>query len=280
MSALPQPTDNKSWQALLELGFVARKHGTVLQHTRHQGPLRVQRPFYPEDGLPHVYLLHPPGGVVAGDQLNINIHMHENSRALITTPGSTKFYRSNHACAEVRQTLVVNSNASLEWFPQENIFFSRAKARCHTRIELDHSATFIGWELLCLGRPSNAELFEQGQLFSQLELFRAGRPRLRETLRILSTGDLHAISGLRSYPMMAMFIATPCDETQLAIAREMLERNASEHPIAATLVEDMLIIRALGHQTEAIQKQLIPIWQALRPTLLSRQAILPRIWAT
>ena len=83
------------WQAELALGFAATKRGVVLQHCRHQGPLYVQKPFYPEGRqLPHVYLLHPPGGLVSGDKLQINVAMARDTQALISTPGAGRVYRA------------------------------------------------------------------------------------------------------------------------------------------------------------------------------------------
>lgn len=82
----PSTAQSQGWQAKLELGFVHQHGKTILTHRRHFGPLTVQRPFYPEGGVCHVYVLHPPGGIVAGDQLSICGHAGEHSHALVTTP--------------------------------------------------------------------------------------------------------------------------------------------------------------------------------------------------
>ena len=278
-AALPEQA-SQGWQARLALGFERGPLGTVLKHTRHQGPLRVQRPFYPEDGLPHVYLLHPPGGVAGSDCLDIGIKMSPKSRALLTSPGSTKFYRSAGATARVRQTLIVEEGGSLEWFPQESIIFPGARLNALTRIELAADACFIGWDITCLGRPCNDEAFDHGQLYSRLALYRDQQPLLVECQRVADQAALNAATGLRGHPMQALFIATPCEESHLALVRETLAANPADFPIAATLVDGLLIVRALGHQTEAIQQQFLPLWQALRPHLLGRPAVAPRIWAT
>ncbi|HEY5717834.1 MAG TPA: urease accessory protein UreD, partial [Motiliproteus sp.] len=84
----PQPAkfqgygDNRLWRARLNLGFEQRHGRTALPHLAHEGPLRVQRPFYPEGTVCHVYLLHPPGGLVSGDQLSINAELAAHSHAL------------------------------------------------------------------------------------------------------------------------------------------------------------------------------------------------------
>lgn len=279
------PDDSKTgtgtgWQAELELGFEQRPLGTVLKHIRHQGPLRVQRPFYPEEALPHVYLLHPPGGVAGGDRLDISVGMQAGSRALLTSPGSTRFYRSAGATAYVRQTLTVEQGGSLEWLPQENIIFPGARVNSQIRIELAAGTCFIGWDITCLGRPCNEEAFDCGRLYSRLALYRDRHPLLNECQRVTDRVSLDAATGLRGHPMQALFLATPCEEIHLQLVRETLAAGSADFPIAATLVEDLLIVRALGRQAEAIQQQFIPLWQALRPHLLNRPAVVPRIWAT
>ena len=59
---------NSGWRAKLYLKFVEENKKTVLKQRKHEGPLQVQKLFYPElDGTCHVYILHPPGGVVGGE---------------------------------------------------------------------------------------------------------------------------------------------------------------------------------------------------------------------
>ena len=144
------------WRAELDMRFAFNHTKTVLTGLRHVGPLRVQRPFYPEGGVCHVYLLHPPGGLVGGDELTVNLHCGSSSHALLTTPGSTKFYRSVGEQVIVNQRLIVENGACLEWFPQENIFFPGAICNLNTSIKLTTDAKFIGWEINCCpDHPAN-----------------------------------------------------------------------------------------------------------------------------
>jgi urease accessory protein len=49
---------------------------------------------------------------------------------------------------------------------------------------------------------------------------------------------------------------------------------------AATLVDGVLVYRCLGAQAEAVKRAFIAVWSMIRPILLDRPAVLPRIWAT
>lgn len=268
------------WAAFLRLQFRYRAGRTALTTLEHHGPLRVQRPFYPENEVCHVYMLHPPGGLVGGDQLRIEVHNESGSHSLLTTPGSAKFYRSAGQTADTSQVLRVDNNAILEWFPQENIFFPGAIARLKTRIELHGNARFIGWDINCLGRPANQEQFLHGNIDSCTTVFHNGRPLLLERLRVNEVRHLGAPAGLRHYPMQALFLANGCNEAMLDMARELLSEQEADFPWALTLLDDLLILRVLGFRTEKMQALMIPLWQLLRPLLLNREAIKPRIWAT
>lgn len=266
------------WQAQLDLEFSCRGHKTVLSHRSQRGPLSVQRAFYPEGDVCHLYVLHPPGGVVGGDTLTINTQVQKEAHSLLTTPGATKFYRSQGKTAHQQQNLHIEELATLEWLPQENIYFPGAQARMSTRIELAAGARFIGWETHCLGLPANNEIFSSGQLDLDLSLFKENRPVLLERMQI--TADrLRAPTGLRGNAVMATLIACPADNEMLDSIRTILPQGY-EPIIAATLIEDCLLVRYLGHSTAECRKLYSQIWNELRPAILERKACPPRIWAT
>ena len=113
----------EGWSAKLSLSFERALAKTNLRVSERVGPLSVQRPFYPEEDVCHAYVLHPPGGVVGGDQLELNVHVRQNGSALITTPAANKIYRSNGPESQIKQQLSVESGGTLEWLPQETILF-------------------------------------------------------------------------------------------------------------------------------------------------------------
>ncbi|WP_200866016.1 urease accessory protein UreD [Alcanivorax sp. P2S70] len=278
------PAHGKGWKARLQMQLECAITGqgakTVMTGLHHYGPLRVQRPFYPEGGTAHIYLLHPPGGVVGGDGLEIDITAGTQAHGLFTTPGATKFYLSAGDTARVSQALTVAPGGTLEWFPQENIFFPGAKVHMDTTIDLHGDARFMGWEISCLGRPVNSEIFEQGNIDARFRINRDGRPLLIERLKVDQPRHLNASSGLRNFPMQALFVATGCNEVLLEQARDIIEGNTGEMPCGLTLIDDILVMRVLGTRCEKIQALMIPVWQLLRQTLLNKPAAIPRIWNT
>ena len=60
------------WHASLQLDYTLEGPRTVARHA-HNGPLRILQSLYPEgDAVCHNVLVHPPGGLVGGDTLDIS----------------------------------------------------------------------------------------------------------------------------------------------------------------------------------------------------------------
>ena len=153
------PACASGWQAMLDLRFGHRAgQGSVLSHARHSGPLRVQKPLHPEGpGICHAVLLHPPGGVAGGDQLQIDVTVEPGAHALLTTPGATRWYKSQGRPAAQRVRLRVEEGAILEWLPQENMLFAGADATMALDLDLAPGARAIGWDAVVLGRYGAGE---------------------------------------------------------------------------------------------------------------------------
>jgi urease accessory protein len=274
-----ESASSEGWPARLHLDFERRGGRTILARKRQLGPLTVQRPFYPEDGACHVYLLHPPGGVVGGDQLDIEVDVREGAHALVTTPGAAKFYRSAGPQARQRLRLRVHQGGVLEWFPQESILFPGARLDSHHQIELRGSAHFLGWEIQSLGRPVIGERFTSGTADLGFAVLREGRPLLAERLRLHAEGDLDGPSGLRGYPVGGTFLATASTGEDLKVCRDALQPSG-ELLVALTRVEDLLVGRCLAGSVEPVHQIFSALWGILRPRLLDCEARRPRIWAT
>jgi urease accessory protein len=275
-------THAPGWQAELHLRFgTGADTRTRLLGRSHKGPLVIQRPFHPEGDACHVYIVHPPGGVVGGDELRIDVQVDPGAHTLITTPAATKFYRCANRNSSQAQELRA-AGATLEWLPQENIFYRGADARTTTRVHVDAASKFIGWEIACLGLPARGELFDAGALRLDLELWRENEmrnvPIFIDRLRLAGESRAReARWGLGGHAALGTLLATPATEMHRDRVRELCEG----HPHAAvSLVDGVLVLRALAAQAESIRKLFITAWHFLRPAVIGREAVPPRIWAT
>jgi len=260
------------WEAELKLGLRHDGARTVLASRSHRGPLVVQRPFWPEGDVCHLYLVHPPGGIVSGDDVRLVLDARDDAHALVTTPAATKFYRARGGePARLSQHLTVD-DARLEWLPQETIVFDGAEARTRTQVHLGPRARFIGWDILCLGRPASGHAFASGAIHQDFELWRDGQPVLLDLLRVRPQAGLDEPWSFAGHTALGTLLATPA-------RAEDVERVRSAD-VACTLVDGVLQARTLAAGAEAVRRRLQAIWHLLRPALMSREALAPRIWAT
>ena len=267
----------RGWHASLELEFAARGSRTVLARRSHIGPLVVQRPFYPEGSVCHIYLVHPPGGVVGGDRLELRARADDGSHVLITTPAATKFYRSEGKLAHQSQDLSLDA-ATFEWLPQETILFPEAYANIVTRVRLTERSRFIGWEIVCYGRPASGLAYASGRAHQDFELWLNDIPLVLDHLRLDGAGaSMQARYGLAGHTVLGTMFAFPADDALLQLARTVAIEGVL---CACSKVDGVLVCRAVGMQADAVRKALTAIWQLIRPQVAGRAAVAPRIWAT
>ena len=282
ISSLKETSSNRGWEAKLQLKFIEENNKTILKHRSHQGPLQVQKVFYPEtSGACHVYIIHPPGGVVGGDSFDVKIQVDSNAKVLVTTPAAGKFYRS--ACNEAfqHQTITVADHGVLEWFPSENIFFRGSMANLRTRVYLSSESHFIGWDILCLGRPSIDETFSQGQLIQKLEIFVNGRPVRLERLMVRENDAiLDAKWGLGGKPVVGSFFCFSSRKDIVDLLRQNIALSENGDLFSITLLDGIILCRYLGNSVEHVKRNFIKFWQILRLALRDQEAVIPRIWNT
>lgn len=277
----PGKEDN-GWAAHLTLHYGRANEKTVLLKQRHTGPLMVQKPFYPE-GLQtcHTYLIHPPGGVVGGDKLALDVSLAQKSHAVITTPAAGKFYRSAGAPASQVNRLHAGANTVLEWMPQETIIYDEAKVKLHSIVRLDSEAKFIGWEMVCLGLPASDQPFISGDVDQRFEIWRDDHPMLIERLRIQGRDTVLSSNwGLANLPVTGTLIASTGEQDLLQAIRDKTGKIASPGLFAATRTNGLTVCRYLGGDVYAGFKYFMSAWEILRPAVTGRKVCAPRIWAT
>lgn len=263
----------------------------MLRHRHHLGPLTVQRGFDPEGGPCHTYLLHPPGGVVGGDQLELDASVASGAHALITTPAAGKFYRSAGAWATQKQAFRVAPTGTLEWLPALNIVHGGAKVKLRSRFELDEGARLLAWDHVGLGRPGSGDGFAEGLIDSRLDVLHQDRPLLSEAIRLDAASAMRrAAWGLQGCGYLATLLAFPAGPQ----ARDAVRNAFVDVPglrFGCTLLpvgsrresaEDrgLLVCRWLAETGELLWEMMIRAWSLLRPLVLQREPCVPRIWST
>jgi urease accessory protein len=280
---------DRRWNATLDLGFASRAGRTTLAHCRHDGPLLVQQPLYPEGPQTcHVIVVHPPGGIAGGDQLALSADIGEGAHAMLTTPGAGKFYKSPLAAGSLKVCLSVAAGGVVEWLPQETIVFDAADARMALDIRMAQGACAIAQDIVVLGRTASAERFAAGRLRQTLTLSIEDEPVIDERSDVRAgSAWLAAAPGWQGCAVAGTFVAArasapaaySADATFIEKARAVLTPFA--HRAALTqLTSDIIIGRYLGNSAEEARAAFAALWAVLRPTFANAPAHRPRIWAT
>lgn len=275
------------WHGHLALNYRRRDERTVL-HDRHSGPLRILQSLYPEaPAVCHNVLVHPPGGIVGGDELAIDADVGAGCHALLTTPGATRFYRSAGPAAVQTLTARVAAGARLEWLPLETLVYSGAVARNGLRFELEPGAEMMGWDVLALGLPASGLAFERGSYRQRIEL--PGRWLEPSLIDAADTRLLDSPLGWAGHRVLAtLWFAADTSmpdarrDTLLDAARQAIDEDeALRHHAGATATHrGIVVLRALAPRVEPAMQLLTGVWQRWREAAWQLPACAPRVWRT
>lgn len=277
----PQRLTAKRWQARLELGFAKRDARSYLAHRLHHGPLVVQKSLHPEgDEVCHAVIVHPPGGVAGGDALHLQVQVGVDAKALLTTPGAGKWYKANGTMATQRLTFQLAAGSGLEWFPQENILFDAAEVGFAADIELATGATLATWDIVCLGRQAQQEIWQQGLYQLNQRITRDGKLIWNERAS-MHAHDVVKTSrvGLNAAAVFGTFMV--CAGTVPAeVLQACREIDVPEAKVGITALPEVLCIRYVGNASQQARQYFEQCWQILRPWYYQKDAVRPRIWNT
>jgi urease accessory protein len=274
------------WHGRLELRY-RRDGDRCIAHDRHHGPLRVLQALHPEGpAICHHVLVHPPGGIVGGDVLEVDATLAAGTHAVLTTPGATRFYRSAGDLARQAVTARLEPGARLEWLPLETLCHPGARAENRMRFELAAGAEMIGWDVLGLGLPASGQPFDHGRYTQHIEVPGAWLER-----GTLDGGDRRLLDsplGLAGHRVMATLwwaagdpIAGARREAMLDAARALVTDDPLAASAGATAPgERIVVLRALAPRVEPAMRLLTRVWSRWREVAWQLAACAPRVWRT
>ena len=278
-------TAQDRWLAELHLRFARKKMRTVLIENRHFGPLLVQKAIYPEgEQICHVVIVHPPGGIAGGDELTVEIDLEANSSAVVTTPAAAKWYKAPRRKCRQMTTIRLEKGSTLDWLPQENIFYNATHVESTFKLQIEPGATAIGWDIGLLGRQASGEEWLEGSLrFVTLIERTDGLPLWVERLRLDATSSLReACQGLCGFNVFGTLwaIGSGCTATVAEELASDLPLEAGMRAGVTSLPEGILLVRGLAHDVERLRQMMMDCWLRLRPHVHGLPSNRLRLWAT
>lgn len=272
----------ENWKGFLSFSFVNDGNKTVVKDKKHFGPLVLQRPYYQEENRPSVLVIHPPGGVVGGDELELQVNFELGAKGMVSTPAATKFYRSDGRQAEQRQTISMVRESEVEWLPQETLFFNHSVVKSSIRFELAETDNkFIAWDIVGLGRPASGEGFEQGVLQQSLEVWVAGKLVFIDRIQITPQGNLLiSASALAGHSLFASALFYQENEDAQRALADALQVHDWSLPVGVTRLDSIVVMRVLATELDEMKRVLYDAWGIARPAVLGIPAVKPRIWNT
>lgn len=272
---------SSGWHGSLNLVYAKHQGKTQVIHSQVKAPLKMQRPFYPEDGVCHSVVLHTAGGIVGGDRNTLCFHLQPHAQALITTAAASKIYRSNGIQASQSVQIKVDADACLEWLPQETIVFNGAIYRQDLRVELAPKASWLGWEITRFGRTARKERFLQGEWKSHTEVWQQGKPLWIDRQLLPATAAIiDSPHGLAGQPIVGSFawIGQPVSPEIVEKARNLWKPTTYHSLIGVTRLNTGLLCRYRGSSTTEVRNWFTDVWQLIRSSFLERSACPPRVW--
>jgi urease accessory protein len=275
-----------SWRARLEIDYALEQQRSVARY-RHTGPLRVLQSLYPEgDGICHNVLVHPPGGLVGGDTLELAIRASGQAHGLLTTPGATRFYRSAGEPAVQQTHITLQDQARLEWLPLEAIAYNQCRAENRLTLELAPRAELLGWDVTALGLPHANLPFVQGHFLQHIEQPGVWLERGRidaQDQRLLQgpTG----LAGQRCIGSLFLSSGSPLArqrrEAGLELAQQCIAASTLQRTAGVTCVNpQVMVLRVLAPMVEPAFTLLRQVWAVWRAHFWQLPASPPRIWST
>lgn len=273
------------WPARLDLSAARDGAGATRVHARHDGPLRLLKTLYPEGtGIAHAVLVHPPGGLVGGDRLDLHLDVQPGAHLLVTTPAATRFYRSKAGEAAQVVRASVGEGARLEWLPQETLAYPGCIARNEVRLALAPGASLFATEVLGLGLPAAGQPFDSGRVLQHLEIPGQWLDRgwLAADDRALLEGPCglagHGVLGTLAYAQTQALGEAQAllDESRSLLAE--LPRSGVTHLQGAQ--GSVLLARVVGDEVETVTLGLRRVRALWRERLWQLPSADPRIWAT
>ncbi len=260
---------------------------TISQHQYTTYPLRLSPVFRLEGAKTnraYLYLINTSPGLLANDNLNLSLHLTENTHLYLTDQAATKVHPmpESNTKATVKYQIVVEENSSLEFIPEPVILYQDSVLEQQTNIKLHSTAQLFLTEIILPGRLAKDEYYDFNYYFNRLEIVDSADKLLYvDAIRLL--GKNNPFKGNKiftSLPIMgnAIAILPDIDFNSLIAAIESQSLSNSQNIESAITIlpaENGIAFRVLANKTNDLKKYFGIILNCIRQ--ITKQTTLPYI---
>jgi len=230
------------------------------------------------DATSEAVLINTGGGMAGGDAMRVEAVLEPGSDAIITTQAAEKIYRSQGADTRIETSLSLAAGASLAWLPQESILFSGARLSRSLSIDLAPDSRLVACESVFFGRSAMGETLLRGSLRDRWRIRRAGRLIFADDVRLDGAIAAHlARPAIAAGARAAATIVTAGQdhlEKRDALRERIAEPDFADVEAGAGIVSDLLVIRLLSSDAQALRRALVTLLRQVTGRAL------PRTWST
>jgi urease accessory protein len=196
------------------------------------------------------------GGLVAGDDVSLELDVGAGSTALLSTQAGTKIYRSRGPAAAQRLDARAGQGATLVVLPQPVSCFAGARFRQVQRFELAPGASLLWLDALVAGRVARGERWAFDEYRSRVDVAIDGRTVLADALRLVPGEGPPIGERLAGFELLATAVALgPAVAEHARALHERLSAAPAERDAAvlaaASPLGDGVLMRVASRTVEA-----------------------------
>lgn len=253
-----------------------------------EGAARIRVPDRPGKTDLETIIINTAGGVTGGDDLAWEAEAGPRTSLTVTTQACEKVYKADQSTAEVSVSLKVGEDATLNWLPQETIFFDRARLARTIQADMKPGSSLLLVEPVIFGRRAMNETFQTGMWRDTWRIHHKGTLIHAENVRLTAKGETGTAENLDSFTCLGehtalatLLLVGDHAEGKLDGVRQILDRTpgalggASCWNVAETA---KLVVRLTALDGYTLRQALVPLINHLASGE-NAPASVPKIWS-
>lgn len=257
---------------------------TRIDRLYQEGAARIRVPDHPGRRDLEAVIINTAGGVTGGDDLAWEASAGAGTHLTVTTQACEKIYKADQDIANVSVNLEVAAGATLNWLPQETIFFDQARLRRTITATIDENAALLLVEPVIFGRRAMNETMRTGLWHDTWRIRHKGQLIHAENVRLSGeiAQTLDSMASLRGHTALAtLALVGNHAEGKLDGARAVMSSvpgcvgGASCWTVADV---SKLIVRIAATDGYTLRQALIPLINHLASSG-EQKASVPKIWS-